>query len=312
MSLRQPFLFLASRPTITALASGATLVGLPFAQAATLSSSLSTTVLAILNATGFVINASTVSIPGRLDGQQDEAMRGGNLNPNENKPLSNTATTTSNGTVVYRRARNMSLVTPAGWAFAIWGPIYLGEAIFCAAMFVPSSGLASLAPTVTVPFVAANLFQTFWCASFRPESFNGTWTTLISPLMLAGTAYSLSMINAIAAGNWYLVPITLQFGWTTAATLVNLNSSLAAFHDNDSLATAMGHASAVAATALGVGVTLAHATPAYGLTLAWALTACGNGVGGKQHSNTTAANVQKYLCWGGAAICAATSIATML
>lgn len=309
MSLRQPFLFLASRPTITALASAATLVGLPFAQAATLSSSLSTTVLGILNAAGFAINVSTVSIPGRLDGRQDEAMRGGNLNPNESTPLSNSTTSTSNGTDVYNRARNLSLVTPAGWAFAIWGPIYVGEAIFCTALFLPSSGLASLAPAITAPFVAANLFQTFWCASFRPESFNGSWTTMISPLMLAGTAYSLSMINAMAAGNWFLVPITLHFGWTTAATLVNMNSSLAAFHDNDSLVTATGHASVVAATALGVGVTLAHATPAYGLTLAWALTACGNGI--SQPSSTTAANVQKYLCWGGAAICAATSTSIM-
>lgn len=179
-------------------------------------------------------------------------------------------------------------------------------------MFAPSTGVAALLPQVTAPFVATNLFQCFWCASFRPESFNGTWTTLISPAMLAGTAYSLSQINAIAAGNLFLIPLTMHFGWTTAATLVNLNSSLAALRNEDVLITAAGQASAVAATALGVGITLAHSTPAYGLTIAWALAACGNGIANQTSSSATAVKVQKYLCYAGACICGATSIALLL
>jgi len=169
-----------------------------------------------------------------------------------------------------------------------------------------------LAPQITAPFVAANLFQTFWCASFRPESFDGSWKTMISPAMLAGTAYSLSHVNAVAAGSWLLVPLSMHFGWTTAATLVNLNSSLAALNDRDAFVTAAGHASAVAATALGVGVTMAHSTPAYGLTVAWALAACGNGVGRQNHANAGAAKAQKFLCYAGAGICAATSIFSLL
>ena len=56
---------------------------------------------------------------------------------------------------------------------------------------------------------------------------------------------------------WLLLPLTLHFGWTTAATLVNSNSSLAALLNpgDDRWIVAAGHASTVAATALGVAVT---------------------------------------------------------
>jgi hypothetical protein len=105
----------------------------------------------------------------------------------------------------------------------------------------------------------------------------------------------------------------MHFGWLTAATLVNLNSSLAAMHDNETLAIATGHFSVVLACALGVGVTMAQSTPAYGLTLAWALTACGTGMASKSKSTQTlATNVQKYLCFVGAGVCAAASMVVLL
>eukprot|EP01083_Nonionella_stella_P188123 692739_1 len=106
--------------------------------------------------------------------------------------------------------------------------------------------------------------------------------------MLAGTACSLSMVHSAGATvlandpsmfSYLLVPVTMHFGWTTAATLVNLNGSLA--NDENASArslVALGNSSAVAATALGVGLTVSQSSPAYGLTLAWALAACADGM----------------------------------
>jgi hypothetical protein len=306
MSLEPVFSLLIAKPTLQAVSGAAVLIGLPIAQGA-LSSSIALSAIGLngLNALGFGINCATVSVDGRLDGAQDASMRQGNLYPDANK------TTKGKGSLnLYLRARDRSLVTPSGWAFTIWGPIYLGETIFCLSQSINTTGLTAILPHVTAPFVAANLFQSLWCASFRPESFNGTWTTFLSPAMLAGTAFSLSHVNVIAASNWLLVPLSMHFGWVTAATLVNLNSSLAASHDSETLAIASGHASAVLATAFGVGITLAHSTPAYGLTIAWALSACATGV---TQSDTNAARiVQKYLCFAGAAMCAATSVMLLL
>jgi len=203
-------------------------------------------------------------------------------------------------------------------AFAIWGPIYLGEAVFVGAqLFSPnSSALVGVVPQVTAPFVAANIFQSLWCASFRPSYAEG-WRKYVSVGMLAGTAFSLSQVQAAATPEvfWYFLPMSMHFGWTTAATLVNLNGSISMdASTSDSTVIAVGHASAIAATALGVGVTLAQAAPAYGLTVAWALAACAQGTQRNLNSETASdtlkkgAGVQKYLCMAGSAACIATSL----
>ena len=198
---------------------------------------------------------------------------------------------------------------PAGWAFAIWGPIYLGEAIFCLAqIFDPS--LAASIPVVTGPFVAANLFQSLWCASFRP-SYNEGWHKYVSAAMLGGTAMSLLAIPP--EPSIYFVPLMMHFGWTTAATLVNLNGSLSMSANlSDSELVAAGHFSTVLATALGAGLTLAEGitTPVYGMTIAWALAAVAKGVSSQNWSSETlkkGAKVQSALCWVGSALCLAVS-----
>ena len=214
-----------------------------------------------------------------------------------------------------------ALLNPSGWAFSIWGPIYLGEAAFVTAQLLaqPGTGLATVLPQLTAPFVAFNLMQSLWCASFRP-SYSEGWYKWVSVAMLGGTAYSLSFVQAIAAASsttatipwWYFLPLTIHFGWTTAATLVNLNGSVAMSCDvKDSTVVAVGHASAVTATVL--GVLLAPSAPAYGLTVAWALAACADGMTQRladpqsqqsaAPSLKTGAGVQRMLCWAGSAAC---------
>eukprot|EP00804_Cyclotella_cryptica_P007997 CCRYP_016029-RB/>CCRYP_016029-RB protein AED:0.03 eAED:0.03 QI:509/1/1/1/1/1/2/84/223 len=211
-------------------------------------------------------------------------------------------------------------------AFAIWGPIYLGEAAFVTSqLFASDTSLVALnkmLPNVTAPFVAANLFQSLWCASFRP-SYGEGWKKYISVGMLAGTAYSLSLVNAAGYAamvsadmvnqSYLLWPLAAHFGWTSAATLVNLNGSVA----SDKSATprtlvAIGHSSAVIATTLGVGITLANSMPVYGLTLSWALAACADGMSHRIPTQrqeeedvlSKAADVQRKLCWTGSVLCA--------
>lgn len=121
--LRQPFQLFVSNPTSIAVAGAATLAGLPFAQQAAVAAGTGgLTALAAVNLAAYGINLAAVSVPGRLDGAQDTAMRGGDLNPsnNESTPLTTTATTQSPAsTDIYTAARNKALVTPAGWAFTI-------------------------------------------------------------------------------------------------------------------------------------------------------------------------------------------------
>ncbi|KAL7476911.1 hypothetical protein ACHAW6_002738 [Cyclotella cf. meneghiniana] len=318
-------------PPLVAAAGISTLVGIPFLEALTFSAS--TAVLKGLNLTAFAANVVAVSIPGRLDGQQDAAMRSGNLNPakpNASKPEEGSPLIEESNASTYSLNRSRTLVNPRGWAFAIWGPIYLGEAAFVTAQLFASDTsltvLSNMLPNVTAPFVAANLFQSLWCASFRPNYGEG-WKKYVSVGMLAGTAYSLSLVNAagyaalISTGmenqSYLLWPLAAHFGWTSAATLVNLNGSVASDKSvTPRTLVAIGHSSAVLAATLGVGITLAMSMPVYGVTLSWALAACADGMSnrtpvlckGDEDVLSKAAVVQRKLCWTGSVLCAVAAV----
>jgi len=72
-------------------------------------------VLKLANALAFGTNVWAVSVPGRMDGDQDARMRSGDLNPNNASTPLNT-TTTSENTNIVRASRERTLVAPAGWA----------------------------------------------------------------------------------------------------------------------------------------------------------------------------------------------------
>jgi hypothetical protein len=250
-----------------------------------------------------VLNCASVSVPGRIDGQQQD-----------NALKDNTYKT------VYSPDKGRSLVAPAGWAFSIWGPIYTGEAIFCGSLLLQASEpVVAALPAITAPFVAANILQSLWCASFRPSYSTGSWQKYVSMGMLGGTAFALSQVHsAAAATSWYFLPLTWHFGWVTAATLVNLNGSVAMSDASDSTVIAVGHGSALAATLLGVGVTLTQSSAAYGLTVAWALAACADGIKRRRGKSKTeklspqlesGMKVQQVLCFAGSGICAAAAAA---
>ncbi len=189
-----------------------------------------------------------------------------------------------------------------------------------AQLLATDSTTIALLPHLTAPFVAANLYQSLWCASFRPSYLQG-WTRYISVGMLAGTAYSLNWVHSECLTVFsaeptmlahLLLPLTIHFGWVTAATLVNLNGSLGSDESASTRSViALGHSSALAATVLGVGLTIARSAPAYGLTLAWALAACADGMSKRTAAESEeegtfvkAASVQMNLCWAGSFACA--------
>jgi hypothetical protein len=264
----------------------------------------------------YAINCVSVSNPGRIDGEAQKEMQGNTKTSDESSQIFKT---------IYSTRQGRSLIVPAGWAFAIWGPIYLGEAIFSISVLLKSSDtVLSILPAITAPLVAANIFQSLWCASFRPSymTTKSFWQKYVSVAMLGGTAYSLSLVHttvtSTAASSWLFIPIFMHFGWTTAATLVNLNGSIAMSNVSDTTVIAVGHTSTLLATVLGVAVTLLQQSPVYGLTVAWALLACADGMKKRQlvrdskvSSNITRAmKVQQTLCYIGSGLCAATAVAS--
>mmetsp|Transcript_2762 Transcript_2762/g.4170 ORF Transcript_2762/g.4170 Transcript_2762/m.4170 type:complete len:335 (-) Transcript_2762:122-1126(-) len=221
-------------------------------------------VIRIANLLSYALNYISVSRPGRLDGQASE---GGELAPISGR----------------------TLVAPAGWAFAIWAPIFLGELISVTAPFLMkqqgNEKIIGLLKQTSGPFIVAQAMQSLWCAAFRPK-YEGA-ARFVSAGLLSATAYSLSRAHAIftAPANRntysslqyviYFLPMALHFGWTTAASLVNLNGSISMMENTSSKMVALvGHASVVAASGLGVFLTMTRNAPVFGGVIAWALTAC--------------------------------------
>lgn len=164
----------------------------------------------------------------------------------------------------------------------------MGELVSVSAqLFVPeAASIVPLLRKLTAPFVIANMFQSLWTAAFRPK-YKGV-AKFVSPVLLSGTAYSLHKAHAaIAAASLpigqyilYGLPISLHFGWTTAASLVNWNGAIATCSDNVSAETVarVGHVTVVVAAALGSIVSLTRGAPVYGGVISWALLAVSSGM----------------------------------
>jgi hypothetical protein len=154
---------------------------------------------------GFLVNLGSVSLPGRFDSD---------VNP---------------ATMVFPWP---TLVSPAGFAFAIWGVIYLGELVGLVVL-ASNKDLATDAAPASKAWFFANVAQALWCFSFRPWALSRLW---LSSACLAATAASLyasqcllvSVDGAERHGEalWAAVawPRSLHTGWVTAAMLVNLNA----------------------------------------------------------------------------------------
>mmetsp|Transcript_25413 Transcript_25413/g.37525 ORF Transcript_25413/g.37525 Transcript_25413/m.37525 type:complete len:332 (+) Transcript_25413:114-1109(+) len=279
--------------------------------------SISWAALKTANVLSYAINVIAVSRPGRIDGQaQQDSVKSGSKGGEEMESLS--------------PGRNgRTLVAPSGWAFAIWGPIFLGELVFVVSqVFIPETApIAPLIKKVTAPFVMAQYFQTLWTAAFRPK-YSGN-LMFISTGMLGATAYSLSKAHAHIVATpksysplqyiLYFLPIALHFGWTSAATLVNLNGaiSMKELSSSAKLVRWVGHVSVLTASALGIYISVNRSAPVYGGVIMWALSAVADGM--KQRVKNTekedpervgvfGALMQKQLSSLGALTCGAASL----
>lgn len=248
-------------------------------------------VLKLLNLAAFALSFYATGQPGRLDGAASRTKDENNGDMNGADVVTEFMSIRRGGT----------LVAPAGWAFAIWAPIFLGELVFTLsslwAIQHGSTLAVGLLQKASAGFAMAQIFQVLWASTFRPKYFLGFGdtdkkrrivSTCMSASMLTGIAASLNRAHMaytsrgpIGSAVDYLVfmlPISLHFGWTTAAALVNWNGNLAVLSDNPKVVAVAGWVSAIAATGVGVWVALSRSAPVYAGVISWALAACADGM----------------------------------
>jgi hypothetical protein len=123
-------------------------------------------------------------------------------------------------------AKYQTLITPAGWAFSIWGVIFTGELAFVLAQLSPSIRASDLVQKgVSWGWVWASAFQCAWTFAFAQEQL------VVSSVLMFGILFSLAVVVYRCAGlpptpKFDLIcriPLTLHFGWVACAAALNVN-----------------------------------------------------------------------------------------
>ena len=177
-----------------------------------------------------------------------------------------------------RSDETRTLVTPVGWAFAIWGPLFFGSAIFALWQAIPAMRRNALLDRIGWPAALAFTGNGAWAVYTQLADL-----TVLSAIIIAATLVCLLIILRAftrfdrpftTAERWLAVlPLSALAAWLTAATIVNISATLQ-FHEifgseeRPVLAAGIvliGGIIAAAATARSKG------NPYYAATFLWAL-----------------------------------------
>ncbi len=193
-------------------------------------------------------------------------------------------------------ADTQTLITPAGWAFAIWGPLYFGTIVYAIWQLLPAQRDSQLVRRIGWHAAGAFLGNAVWVA------YTQLWGLgFPSVLIIVFTLVNLLAILRIFASTPHftagerlaaVLPLSALAGWLTAATIVNIAAALN-FHG----VVLPGSAPLIAAAILVVGGVIVAAAlvgtggnPWYPLPFLWALFAI-HQKAGQVHSEIAAASI---------------------
>ncbi|MCY7360318.1 MAG: tryptophan-rich sensory protein [Rudanella sp.] len=172
-----------------------------------------------------------------------------------------------------------TLITPAGYAFAIWGVIFLGLLVFAVYQALPSQR-ENPRFRAAGPWVILNVF----CNAIWSPIFNIQQIGLALVVILVMFVSLLLVMDRLRVGRemvrkretWLArVPFSIYFGWLTVATVLNVTVFFKATEFDLSMLPENGWAVAVLIIAFMVGIFLfnRYRSAAYILVFAWAYAA---------------------------------------
>lgn len=168
--------------------------------------------------------------------------------------------------------RHNALFTPADYAFAIWGLIYVATLVQVIHQLLPSQRNADAHDLLAKLVAAANVLAMAWIVVFRNDLI--TSSVLVIALTLAvSCALFIHSSRAVARhelGKWVLVPASLWFGWLSVATLANVSLWLVAMGWPETGNPDWTFAAIGLATALGLVVGTRYRNWIYPAVIAWA------------------------------------------
>lgn len=117
------------------------------------------------------------------------------------------------------------LITPANYAFAIWGLIYLGLFSFAVNQVLPSQKSDPLLQKVGYSVAIASVAQIIWVFCFLNRQFTWSFILMLAILLpLIGGYWRLLRHDRAFSSRqkWFIYyPLSIYLGWISVATIVN-------------------------------------------------------------------------------------------
>lgn len=121
-------------------------------------------------------------------------------------------------------AKYPTLLTPAGYAFSIWGLIFLSLSIYAVWQLLPAQRTVGLPDAVARPLTLASLATASWVVLFAYELIIPSVVTMLVILGALIVVYGRARRRTIdrKAPSWASLPFGLYLGWISVASTINL------------------------------------------------------------------------------------------
>jgi len=171
------------------------------------------------------------------------------------------------------------LITPANYAFAIWGLIYLGLISLGVYQVLPRQRQNANLRRIGYLLVLASLAQIFWVFFFQYGLFTLSLVAMVGillPLIVIYLRLEIGLRRFSRGDKWLLqIPLSIYLAWISVATIVNVATTLYALDWNGwGINPEVWSAIALlAGAAIGAIVSIQRADLAFVLVIVWALVA---------------------------------------
>jgi tryptophan-rich sensory protein len=120
-------------------------------------------------------------------------------------------------------ARHPTLLTPAGYAFSIWGVIFLGLVVYAVWQLLPRQHGAALPRQLNPMLTLAVLATTAWTLAFSYELISMSLTVMLFIVLFLAQAYGRArrLVLLQAAPGWPVWFLSFYLGWILLATVLN-------------------------------------------------------------------------------------------
>ncbi len=170
----------------------------------------------------------------------------------------------------------ISMFTPAGFTFAIWGVIYLALLGFVIRQFVSNPQEAPILSKIRNLFVLNCLANSLWIVAWHYDQLIASMVLMVVilwTLFATGQVFKVeSVLNSGWAFAFISLPFSIYFGWISVATIANVSVLQSAFELNDFLLSqeVWTFIKLLAAGAASYAWGWRFKQPAYLLVIAWA------------------------------------------